>query len=125
MATPVKDYSRTIDETYPIARRCTISQDRLLALGYASLDAAATALAAATVEWIVPLATPAITVACDVDVTQQADGVELVITMAPPTTMTDVVQAHDYYVILERNSPTSELRLWRGRWTVSAAPEVV
>lgn len=125
MATPVKDYSRTVNETYAIARRCTIPQDRLLALGYASIDAAATALAGASVEWIMPLASPAVTVACEVDVAQQADGVELVITMAPTVAMTDAVQTHDYYVILERDSPTSELRLWRGRWTVAAAPEVV
>lgn len=125
MATPVKDYSRTVEETFAIVRRTRLSADALLSLGHGSISAAASALAGATVEWRVPLATPPIVVSCALDVDATTDVVTLTITMAPPVSMTDAVQSHDYYVILEPGSSTSEKRLWRGRWTVSPAPEAV
>lgn len=123
--TPIKDYHRTIDETFAVSRRARLAADKLLTLGYASVDDAVTALASATVQMVVPLASPAVTVAATVAAEQVGDDVLLTITIQPPVELTDAVQEHDYYVILEPGSATSEERLWRGRWTVSAAPEAV
>lgn len=127
-AVATKDYTRTINETYSIVRTARISTARLLTLGYASAAAAATALGSATVELHVPLAEPSkIVVTADVAAVSLGEpvGVELTITIQPPVELTDTVLAHDYYVVLEPGSATSEKRLWRGRWTVEAAPEVV
>ena len=125
--TPIKDYTRTIYETHAIARRARLSPDKLLLLGYASAEAAATALAAATIEMHVPLGEPAITVGATVAAVSLGEtvGVELTVRIQPPVELTDVVQAHDYYVVLSPGSDTSEKRLWRGRWTVEPAPEAV
>lgn len=125
MSTPVKDYCRTIDETYSVQRTAVLTEAQLLAAGYASIAAAAAALDAATVQMVVPLASPAVTVDATVNAVQVGSTVELSITIAPPTSLTDAVQAHDYYVVLEPGSATSERRLWRGQWTVEAAPEAV
>ena len=125
MSTPVKDYCRTIDETYSVQRTAVLTEAQLLAAGYASIAAAAAALDAATVQMVVPLASPAVTVDATVSAVQVGSTVELSIAIAPPTSLTDAVQAHDYYVVLEPGSATSERRLWRGLWTVLAAPESV
>lgn len=123
-----KDYTRTVNETFAIVRAARISTAKLLTLGYASAAAAATALASATVEMHVPLIEPdEIVVTADVAAVSLGEpiGVELTITIQPPVELTDVVHVHDYYVVLEPGSATSEKRLWRGRWTVEASQETV
>lgn len=114
---------RLVEETYATIVTATMTADQLATLGYASVSAAESAIEAATVQLVVEATSQEIT--GDVAAAAVAGDLELTLTFAPSTSMTDTVQSHNYYVVFEPGSPTSERVLCKGRWVVSARPEAV
>ncbi len=116
---------RRVEETFAVVKPVRMTAEQLATLGeYATLADAATAIAGAEVVLRVGV-DPVVEVAATVTAEVNEDGARVVMTVKipPPTSLTDMVQEHDQYLVFEPGSATSERRIWEGKWTVEAAPE--
>jgi len=122
MAVAFVSLSRVAGETYAVVRDITMTEEQLLTLGYASLAAAATALASATIRLVIGTS-GTVYADADVSVVQNTSSLTVTVTIQPPSTATATAQTHDQYLIHEPASTTSARRIWQGKWVVEAAPE--
>ena len=112
------NFCRKLEETKAAGFSFDALLEDLTILGYASLGAAAAAVAGATVHLIVE-AVPA-TVAATVTVVQLGDRLQITLLWQPPVSLTDTVQEHTHRVVYEPGSTTSEWLICEGLWTVEA-----
>lgn len=115
---PLVNFCRSIESTRAAALAFDLSLDDLLALGYVSLSAAATAIASATIEMHVPVLSEVVPGV--LTVTQEATQLAITVLFWPPVSLTDTVQNHAHYVVFEPGSVTSEDLICEGRWIVEA-----
>lgn len=116
--TATYNFCRKVDETKAAGFAFDALLEDLTILGYADLDAAATAVAAATVNLVV--GPDAITVPASISVEQFTDRLTITLLWAPPTSLTDEVQEHTHQVVYEPGSSTSEWLIAEGLWTVES-----
>lgn len=108
------DFCRTINETRAVKVYFEYALEDLTLLGWASSSTAAAALNGATVQ----LVAGTVTVAGTIVATAIADGVSVLLTFWPPTSLTDVAQDVAYRIVIEPGSVTSETVPVQGRWVV-------
>lgn len=112
MATTRVDFTREIEETYPLEMGFRVTEEQALSLGYVGLQNMVEAIAAASIQ----LQVPSLSVVLASSTTAEVDGIEarLRLSFALPTSITDTAATRVYLVIFEPGSPVSERVLCQG-----------
>lgn len=112
MATTRVDFTREIEETYPLEMGFRVTEEQALSLGYVGLQNMVEAITAASIQ----LQVPSLSVVLASSTTAEIDGIEarLRISFALPTSITDTAATRVYLVIFEPGSPVSERVLCQG-----------
>lgn len=112
MATTRVDFTREIEETYPLEMGFRVTEEQALSLGYVGLQNMVEAIAAASIQ----LQVPSLSVVLASSTTAELDGIEarLRLSFALPTSITDTAATRVYLVIFEPGSPVSERVLCQG-----------
>lgn len=112
MATTRVDFTREIEETYPLEMGFRVTEEQALSLGYVGLQNMVEAIAAASIQ----LQVPSLSVVLASSTTAEIDGIEarLRLSFALPTSITDTAATRVYLVIFEPGSPVSERVLCQG-----------
>lgn len=112
---------RTVGESFPVVRTIRMTEAQLATLGdYDTLADAAVAIAAADIRLRVGVEPAVVEVVAEVEAVVAEDVLQVTVRLVPPDELFDVAQEHDQYLMFE-----DARRIWQGRWTVNAAPEVV
>lgn len=112
MATTRVDFTREIEETYPLEMGFRVTEEQALSLGYVGLQNMVEAIIAASIQ----LQVPSLSVVLASSTTAELDGIEarLRLSFALPTSITDTAATRVYLVIFEPGSPVSERVLCQG-----------